>query len=55
MKYTELISELNYWKEMIGEEDPEIVINTSPCSYKIDLIQPVKGIQNNKAIEIIFN
>ena len=54
MKYSELISELEYWKRISDEDDPEIVINMDVYSYEIDSIQPVKGIKNNKAIGIIF-
>lgn len=54
MKYNELIKELQYWKDIIGEENPEIVVNSNPYSHEIDIIQPVKGIENNKAIGILF-
>ena len=54
MKYSELISELEYWKRISGEEDPEIVINDTPISYEIDYIQPVLGIENERAIGIIM-
>lgn len=53
MKYSELIKELEYWKEISGE-DPEVVVNDTPYSYEIDFIQPVKGIENSRAIGIIF-
>ena len=55
MRFSKLIQELNYWKEISGEEDPEVVVNTPPYSYEIDGIQPVRGIENNKAIGIIFD
>ena len=55
MKYSELLRELEYWKEISDEENPEVVVNTPPYSYEIDLIQPVKGIENSRAIGIIFN
>lgn len=54
MKYSQLIKDLEYWKRISNEEDPEIVVNEPPHSYKIDLIQPVKGIKNERAIGIIF-
>lgn len=54
MKYSKLISDLEYWKRISGEEDPEVVVNTPPCSYEIDMIQPVKGIEKSRAIGIIF-
>ena len=55
MKYSELIRELEYWKRISDEEDPEIVVNDEPYSYEIDSIQPVIGIENSRAIGIIFN
>ena len=55
MKYSELISELEYWKRISEEEDPEVVINDIPISYEIDSIQPVLGIENERAIGIIFS
>ena len=54
MKYSQLIKDLEYWKRISNEEDPEVVVNEPPYSYKIDLVQPVKGIKNEKAIGIIF-
>ena len=54
MSYYELLRELDYWKRMSGEEDPEVVVNDNPYSYEIDIIQPVKGIENNRAIGIVF-
>lgn len=55
MKYSKLIEELEYWKRISDEEDPEVVINDTPYSYEIDSIQPVIGVENNRAIGIIFN
>ena len=55
MKYSELIRELEYWKRISDEEDPEIVVNDTPYSYEIDSLQLVIGIENDKAIGIIFN
>jgi hypothetical protein len=54
MKYSELISKLEYWKRISEEDDPEVVINDEPYSYEITNIQPVIGIENNRAIGIIF-
>jgi hypothetical protein len=54
MKYSELIKELEYWKRISGEEDPEIVVNDEPYSYEIEHIQPVKGIENSCAIGLVF-
>ena len=54
MKYSELIKELEYWKEISGEEDPEVVVNDTPYSYEIDFIHPVKGKENPRAIGIII-
>ena len=55
MKYSKLIEELNYWKEISDEKDPEVVVNGIPISYEIDSIQPVRGINNERAIGILFN
>lgn len=55
MRYKELIKELEYWKEISGEENPEVVVNDTPYSHEIDLVQPVKGIENSRAIGIIFD
>ena len=54
MKYSELISELEYWKRISDEKDPEIVVNDNPYSYEIVSVQPVVGIENEKAIGLIF-
>ena len=54
MKYSELISELEYWKRISGEDDPEVVTNDTPYSYEIVSIQPVVGVENNRAIGILF-
>ena len=55
MKYSELIRELEYWKRISDEEDPEVVVNDIPYSYEIETVQPVVGVENNRAIGIIFN
>lgn len=55
MKYSELVRELEYWKRISDEEDPEIVVNDEPYSYEIDSVQPVIGVENSRAIGIIFN
>jgi len=55
MTVSELIEELEYWRDMTMGEDPEVVVNTPPYSYNIEGIQPVKGIENPKAIGIIFD
>ena len=52
MKYSELIRELEYWKRISDEEDPEVVIYDEPYSYEID---GVIGVENSRAIGIIFN
>lgn len=54
MKYSELIKELEYWKRISDEEDPEIVVNDVPNSYEITSVQPVVGLENRRAIGIIF-
>lgn len=55
MKYKEFIKELEYWKRTSDEDNPEIVVNDSPYSYEINNIQPVIGIENNRAIGLIFS
>ena len=40
MKYSELIKELNYWKEISGEENPDIIVADSYKSYEF----PIKNI-----------
>ena len=55
MKYSELIRDLEYWKRISDEEDPEVVVNDTPYSYEIDSVQPVIGKENSRAIGIIFN
>ena len=54
MRYSELIRELEYWKRISDKEDPEIVINDSPTSYEIISVQPVLGIEEDRAIGLIF-
>mgnify|MGYP003300814864 CR=1 FL=1 len=54
MRYKKLIEELEYWKTISGKEDPEVVINTIPYSHKIDSVQPVKGIEDERALGILF-
>lgn len=55
MKYSELIKELEYWKAISGEDDPEIVIcdeEVNEYPIEIESITPVKGIDNAVAIGI---
>ena len=56
MKYSELIKELEYWKETSGEIDPEITIYSTAheSSIEIDEIKPVVGIYNDTAIGIVY-
>lgn len=55
MRYSELIQELEYWKEISGEDDPEIVVNDEDCiSFEIDSLQPAPGIEDKRAIGIVF-
>jgi len=54
MKYSELIKELEYWKRISGEEDPEVVVNDEPYSYEIEHVQPVIGVENSRAIGLVF-
>lgn len=52
MKYSELIKELEYWKSISNEDDPEIVSVYNDESYEIALIEPTEGIENERAIGI---
>ena len=54
MKYSKLISDLEYWKRISDEDDPEIVVNDTPYSYEIVSVQPVVGLENSRAIGILF-
>lgn len=54
MRYSKLLEELEYWKRVSDEEDPEIVVNNTPDSFEIDSIQPVIGVEERRAIGIIF-
>ena len=49
MKYSELIKELNYWKEISGEEDPEVVVVYDE-PFEIAIIEPSEGLDNERAI-----
>ena len=50
MKYSELIKELDYWKEISGEEDPEVVVIYDENPFEIALIEPSEGLDNERAI-----
>lgn len=56
MRYSEIIRELNYWKEVSGEDDPEIVIfdENFDDPITIDMIEPVEGVEESRAIGICF-
>ena len=54
MRYSKLLKELEYWKRLSDEDDPEVVVNNTPYSYEIDHIQPVLGLEHSRAIGIIF-
>lgn len=56
MRYSELISELEYWKSISGEEDPEIVIFNSRYEevYEVDCINASPGIEEKTAIGINY-
>lgn len=45
MKYSEIIKELEYWKSISDEEDPEVVVADSYKSYKFPIkkIEPFYG------------
>lgn len=50
MKYSEIIKELEYWKEISGEEDPEVVVVYDDEPYEIAIIEPSEGLDNKRAI-----
>lgn len=52
MKYSEVIKQLNYWKELSEEEDPEVVVFDGIGPLEIDLIEPTEGVDNDRAIGI---
>ena len=56
MKYSELVKQLEYWKKISGEIDPEITIYSTAyeSSIEIDEIKPVVGIYNDTAIGIVY-
>lgn len=56
MRYSEIIRELNYWKEVSDEDDPEIVTFNENFDdpITIDMIEPVEGVEESRAIGICF-
>lgn len=50
MKYSELIKELEYWKSISGEDDPEVVVVDNKDPFEIDIIEPAEGLDNERAI-----
>ena len=56
MRYSELIAELEYWKRISGEEDPEVVIFAADYEEvkEIDCISASSGIEEKTAIGIDF-
>lgn len=45
MKYSEIVKELEYWKSVSREEDPEVVIADSHANYEFPIkkIEPFYG------------
>ena len=54
MKYSELIKELDYWKEISGEEDPEVVLVYNDEPYEIAIVEPSEGLDNERAIGLVL-
>ena len=56
MRYSELIKELEYWKAISEEEDPEIVAvdNIEEDIFMISYINPAEGIDDERAIGIYY-
>lgn len=50
MKYSDLIKELEYWKKISGEEDPEVVVVYDEEPYEIAFVEPSEGLDNDRAI-----
>jgi hypothetical protein len=50
MKYLEIIKELEYWKSISDEEDPEIVVVYDDEPFEIAFIGPSEGLDNEQAI-----
>lgn len=53
MKYSEIIKELEHWKSISGEEDPEIVVIYDEDPFEIAFIEPSEGLGNERAIGLI--
>ena len=56
MRYSELIKELEYWKAISEEEDPEIVVvdGIEEDVFIISSINPAAGINDERAIGIYY-
>lgn len=56
MRYSELIKELEYWKAISEEEDPEIVVvdGIEEDVFIISSINPATGIDDERAIGIYY-
>lgn len=54
MKYSELIKELDCWKEISGEEDPEVVLVYDDEPYEIAIVEPSEGLDNERAIGLVL-
>ena len=53
MRYSKLIRELEYWKSVSGEDDPEVVIVYDDDPFEIAFIEPSEGLDNERAIGLI--
>lgn len=53
MKYSEIIKELEYWKEISGEDDPEVVVVYDEDPFEIAIIEPSEGLDNERAIGLV--
>lgn len=51
MKYSEIVKELEYWKSISGEEDPEVVVCDSHTSDEFP-IQKINPFYNKIGINI---
>lgn len=53
MRYSELIRELEHWKEISGEDDPEIIVVYNEDPYEIAIIETLEG-EDERAIGLII-
>ena len=57
MRYNKLIKELEYWKDISGQANPEVVINLndSITTLEIEDVSPSSGIEEAVSIGLIVS